>query len=204
MSGHGFHVHGPHDHELEHAQQSGHGADGGHGSHGGSGGMINQIAMFTAIIATVGAIFGYMGGATQANAGIYKNNAAIKKTEASNQWNYFQSKSTKQSLAEMSRDLATKDEDKAKYQAKVDRYEKEKNEIKAAAEKLEADAASWDKQSDEQMHQHHRWAQATTALQVAIALAAIALLTKKKWLEYAMFGMGAIGVGVGGLAALHI
>ena len=68
MSGHGFHVHGPHDHELEHAQQGGHGADGGHGSHGGSGGMINQIAMFTAIIATVGAIFGYMGGATQANA----------------------------------------------------------------------------------------------------------------------------------------
>ena len=204
MSGHGFHVHGPHDHELEHAQQGGHGADGGHGSHGGSGGMINQIAMFTAIIATVGAIFGYMGGATQANAGIYKNNAAIKKTEASNQWNYFQSKSTKQSLAEMSRDLATKDEDRAKYQAKVDRYEKEKNEIKAVAEKLEAEATAWDKQSDEQMHQHHRWAQSTTVLQVSIALAAIALLTKKKWLEVAMFVAGGAGVIVGGLAALHI
>jgi hypothetical protein len=140
MSGHGFHVHGPHDHELEHAQQ------GGHGGHGESGGMINQIAMFTAIIATVGAIFGYMGGATQANAGIYKNNAAIKKTEASNQWNYFQSKSTKQSLAEMSRDLAPGEAEKAKYQAKMDRYEKEKNEIKLAAEKLEADATAWDKQ----------------------------------------------------------
>ena len=166
--------------------------------------MINQIALFTAVIATVGAIFSYMGGATQANAGLYKNNAAIKKTEASNQWNYFQSKSTKQSLAEMSRDLATKDEDRAKYQAKVDRYEKEKNEIKAVAEKLEAEATAWDKQSDEQMHQHHRWAQATTVLQVAIALAAIALLTKKKWLEYAMFGAGAAGVLVGALAVFHI
>ncbi len=62
MSGHGFHVHGPHDHELEHAQQGGHGD---HGDHGG-GGMINQIAMFTAIIATVGAMFSYMGDATQA------------------------------------------------------------------------------------------------------------------------------------------
>jgi Na+/glutamate symporter len=203
MSGHGFHVHGPHDHELEHAQQGGHGGDG-HGGHGNSGGMINQIAMFTAIIATVGAIFGYMGGATQANAGIYKNNAAIKKTEASNQWNYFQSKSTKQSLAEMSRDLATKDEDRAKYQAKVDRYEKEKNEIKAVAEKLEAEATAWDKQSDEQMHQHHRWAQSTTVLQVSIALAAIALLTKKRWLEFAMIIAGGAGVIVGGLAALHI
>jgi hypothetical protein len=28
MSGHGFHVHGPHDHELEHAAQGGHGGDG--------------------------------------------------------------------------------------------------------------------------------------------------------------------------------
>lgn len=45
MSEDGFHVHGPHDHELEYAQQGGH------------GGMINQIAMFTAILATAGAIF---------------------------------------------------------------------------------------------------------------------------------------------------
>ena len=197
MSGGGFHVHGPHDHELEHAMQ------GGHGGHE-SGSMINQIAMFTAIIATVGAIFAYMGGATQANAGLFKNNAAIKKTEASNQWNYFQSKSTKQSLAEVSRDLTSREDDKTKYQAKIDRYEKEKTEIKAGAEKIEAEATEWDKKSDEQMHQHHRWAQATTVLQVAIALAAIALLTKKKWLEYAMFVSGGVGVLVGILAALHI
>lgn len=195
MSDHGFHVHGPHDHELEHATQ------GGHGGHE-SGGMINQIAMFTAIIATVGAIFSYMGGATQANAGLYKNNAAIKKTEASNQWNYYQSKSTKQSLAELARDLST-GETKATYQAKVERYDKEKADIKQVAEKLEAAATEWDEQSDEQMHLHHRWAQATTVLQVSIALAAIALLTKKKWLEYAMFGTGGAGVAVGILALLH-
>jgi len=199
MSGHGFHVHGPHDHELEHAQQGGHGGD--HGAHDG---MTNHIALFTAIIATVGALYGYMGGATQANAGLYKNNAAIKKTEASNQWNYFQSKSTKQSLAEVSRDLTPSTEAKEKYQAKIDRYEKEKNEIKVVAEKLEADSKDWDHQSDEQMHQHHRWAQATTVLQVAIALAAIALLTKKKWLEWAMYGAGGVGVLIGGAAMLHL
>jgi Na+/glutamate symporter len=199
MSGHGFHVHGPHDHELEHAQKGVHG--GGHGSD--HGGMINQIAMFTAIIATIGAIFGYMGGATQANAGLYKNNAAIKKTEASNQWNFFQSKSTKQSLAELARDLAP-DDKKAAYQIKVERYEKEKGDIKLVADKLEADATEWDHKSDEQMHQHHRWAQSTTVLQVCIALAAIALLTKKKWLEYAMFAVGGVGLVVGVFAALHI
>jgi len=197
MSGHGFHVHGPHDHELEHARQ------GAHAGHGQPGNMVNQIAMFTAIIATVGAVFGYMGGATQANAGLYKNNASIKKTEASNQWNYFQSKSTKQSLVEMALEL-TSEGKKADYQSRIERYEKEKNEIKLAADKLEAEAAEWDHASEAQMHQHHRWAQATTVLQVCIALAAIALLTGKKWLEYAMFGVGAGGVLVGVLAALHI
>ena len=84
------------------------------------------------------------------------------------------------------------------------RYEKEKGEIKAVADKLEADATQWDQQSDAQMHQHHRWAQSTTVLQVSIAMAAIALLTKKTWLEYAMFAAGGVGLVVGALAALHI
>jgi len=96
------------------------------------------------------------------------------------------------------------EQEKAKYQAKIDRYETEKNEIKKAAEGLEAEARAFDEKSEAQMHQHHRWAQATTALQVAIALAAIALLTRKKWLEWGMYGVAAIGLGVGTLALLHI
>jgi Na+/glutamate symporter len=196
MSGHGFHVHGPHDHELEHAAQGGHG-------HDDNSGMTNQIAMFTAIIATVGAIFGYMGGATQANAGLYKNNAAIKKTEASNQWNYYQAKSSKQNLSELALELAPPAK-KEFYESEIKRYKGEKGDIKKDAEKLEAEAKSWDEKSDQQMHQHHRWAQATTALQVSIALAAIALLTRKDWLKKAMYAVGAVGVAIGGAAVMHI
>ena len=191
MSGQGFHVHGPHDHEIEHATQ-GHGA-----------GHTSSIALFTAIIATVGALFGYMGGATQANAGLYKNNAAIKKTEASNQWNYYQAKSSKQNLSELAIELAPAAK-KEFYEGEIKRYKTEKGEIKAVAEKLEAESKEWDHQSDEQMHQHHRWAQATTALQVAIAMAAIALMTRRKWLEWGMYGLGAVGLGIGALALLHI
>jgi Na+/glutamate symporter len=191
MSGHGFHVHGPHDHELEHAAQ-------GHGDS-----FTNKVAMFTAIIATIGAIFGYMGGATQAAAGLYKNDAAIKKTEASNQWNYYQAKSSKQNLMELALELAPSSKAEH-YQTQIERYKTEKADIKVNAEKLEAQAQEFDEMSEAQMHQHHRWAQATTVLQVAIALAAIALLTRKTWVEYAMFGSGALGIGIGILAALHI
>jgi hypothetical protein len=195
MSGGGFHVHGPHDHELEHAAQGGHGS--GHKSHAGG------IAVVTAIIATVGALFAYQGGATQANAGLYKNDAAIKKTEASNQWNYYQSKSSKQNLSELAVELAPESR-KAFYIEEIKRYKIEKEEIKKQAEKLELEAKDWDTKSEEQIHQHHRWAQATTALQIAIALAAIALLTKFRWLEYGMYGVAGLGVIVGALAMLHI
>jgi len=190
MSGHGFHVHGPHDHELEHAAQ--------HGDR-----FAGSIAVMTAILATIGALFSYMGGATQANASLYKNDAAIRKTEASNRWNYFQAKSSKQNLTEIALALVA-DDKKPAYQQKLERYEKEKNEIKAEAEKLEAESLAFDQKSDAEMHQHHRWAQATTALQISIALAAIALLTRRKWLEWGMFGVAGIGIVLGALAAVHI
>ena len=190
MSEDGFHVHGPHDHEMEHAAE-------GHGNS-----FTNRIAMFTAVIATVGAIFGYMAGATQANASLYKNNAAIKKTEASNQWNFYQAKSGKQNLSELAMELAPAKRDF--YEKEIARYKSEKGDIKANAEKLEVESVHWDEESDHEMHEHHRWAQATTLLQVAIAMAAIALLTRKRWLQMAMYGTARAGVAVGVLAFLHI
>jgi hypothetical protein len=191
MSEGGFHVHGPHDHELEHAAQ-----------HGSGDSFSGRIAVTTAILATIGALFSYQGGATQANAGLAKNNAAIKKTEAANQWNFYQAKSTKQNLAELGMQLSPPNQ-REHFQQSIDRYKEEKEGIKKAAEKLEAESTEWDKHSDEQMHIHHRWAQATTLLQIAIALSAIALLTRKKWLQWGVYGLSAVGIVIGGLAMLH-
>lgn len=88
MSGGHFHVHGPLDHEVEHARHS-------------RDPFAGRIAVMTAIFATIGALFGYMGGATQNEALMHKNDAAIRKTEASDQWNFYQAKSGKQNLAEL-------------------------------------------------------------------------------------------------------
>lgn len=189
MSGHGFHVHGPHDHEVEHAAQ-----------HGDS--FSSRMAVITAIFATLGALFSYMGGNTQADAAMFKNNAAIKKTEASNQWNYYQAKSTKQNLTELAMEIPGTSRER--HKAEIERYKAEKAEIMAEARKLEAESKSWDLKSEASMHEHHRWAQATTAIQVAIALAAITLLTRKKWLNFASYGVAGFGVLLGILATLHI
>ena len=100
-----FHVHGPHDHEVEHAAHS-------------RDPFAGRIAVMTAIFATLGAIMGYMAGATQNDALMFKNEAAIRRTEASDQWNYYQAKSSKQNLSELGGVLATGG-DADRYRAEV-------------------------------------------------------------------------------------
>ena len=192
MSGAGFHVHGPHDHEIEHVA-----------GHHEPKSMAGQLAVMTAIIATVGALFSYMGGATQAYAGLHKNEAAIKKTEAANQWNFYQAKSSKQNLSELALEVVPETR-RSFHQDEVRRYKAEKTEIKVLAERLDAESVAFDTRSDAQIHEHHRWAQATTVLQVSIAMAAIALLTRRKWLVWGVYGLGGAGAALGALAWLHV
>jgi hypothetical protein len=191
MSGHGFHVHGPHDHHVEHVTQ-----------HGGDD-FTSRLAVLTAILSTVGAIFGYMGGHAQNAALLYKNEAAIQKTSASNQWNYYQAKSNKQNLAELSVTLTT-GEAQEKFKQAVDRYKQEKDDIKADAEKIEAVAKEADRKSELEMHVHERWALATTLLQISIALSAITLLTRKRWMLAGVYGATALGMVAGVMGYLHL
>ncbi|MFL6629341.1 MAG: DUF4337 domain-containing protein [Vitreoscilla sp.] len=187
----GFHVHGPHDHEVEHAIE--HGAKG----------MTGQLAVITAVLATVGALFSYMGGATQADAALAKNDAAIRKTEASDQWNFYQAKNARQAISEVALDLVPA-ERRDTYAKNIEKYKADKEPIKARAEALEEEAKKFDETSEHLMHQHHRWAEATTAIQVSIALAAIALLTRRRWLEWCTLGVAGVGIAIGVAAFLKV
>jgi hypothetical protein len=189
MSGAEFHVHGPHEHEVEHQAQ--------HDP------FASRIAVVTAVFATIGALFGYMAGATQNDALLYKNEAAILKTDASDKWNFYQAKSNKQNLAELGAVLTTGDP-QARYRSEVDRYNKEKEGIMKDAQRIEAQGKEADKQSEASMHVHHRWAQASTLIQISIALAAITILTRNRRLAYLSYAGAAISIVLGALAAAHI
>ena len=83
MSGTAFTSMVPHDHHVEHV------------THHGGDDFTSRLAVITAILSTVGAIFGYMAATPQNAALLYKNEAAIQKTSASNQWNYYQANRNK-------------------------------------------------------------------------------------------------------------
>ena len=191
MSDHGMHVHGPHDHALEHA------ASGPIDSFGG------KLAVVTAILATVGAIFSFMSGSTESEALRLENEASIRRTEAENNWAVLLAASGEQNLAEVAIELAP-DTKKAYFQGEVARLGAEIKAARGAASGLDAEAIALDVASDEQLRRHHRWSQATTVLQISIAMAAIALLTKRRWLVYGVISLGGVGLVIGVLAWLQI
>lgn len=195
MSHGGFHVHGPDQHELEHQA-----------AHGDS--LAVRVSIMTAILATFGAVFSYLGSAQQTSAADSKNDAILAKneaiqlrTQAANQWAYFQSKSTKQNLSELAQELTADATLKAKYAAEIARYQEEKVAIKAKAEQLEKQADAADakvdplvRRSAELMHPHHVLAQAITLIQIGIALASICALTKVRALFWASVGASVAGL----------
>jgi hypothetical protein len=148
-------------------------------------------------------MFGYMGGATQNAALLFKNEAAIRRAEASDQWNFYQAKSSKQNIAELGATLSA-GETQARYMKEVERYKKEKEEIMPEAKKLEDQSKAAELASEASMHVHHRWAQATTLIQISIALAAITLLTRNNRLKLVSYGVAAASIGLGALAFMHI
>lgn len=175
---HGFHVHGAHDHAVEHGAQSGDKLSG-------------QIAIFTAILASVGAIVSYQGGDTQNQAMLYKNEAVLLKAHASDQWAFYQAKSSKGHLMELALVVAPASKSDY-YKAQIEKYDGEKKEIKLRAEALEAESEHANHESEHAMHPHHRLAESMTLIQIAISLASITVLTRKKWL-FAVAGVAAAG-----------
>lgn len=185
-----FEVHGAHDDALDRAAEA-----------GAFDPLAGRIAVMTAILSTIGAVFGYQGGATQNEALLLKNQAAIHKTEAANQWAYYQAKGQAEAIAELSAQLPGVDHERAAREAK--RYAMEREQIRLKAESFEKAARDADEASEKTMHSHHRWAQALVATQVAIAMAAITILTRRRWLQLVSYGIGAVGLVLGVLAWLR-
>jgi hypothetical protein len=158
-----------------------------HSSEHSGAAWVSWVALSTAILAVLAAIASLLSGK-------HANEATINQIEASDQWNYYQSKSIKASVldAKMSLTTAPNESDRAKAQ----RYEKEQEEIKSEAEHKQAEAKT-------DLHRHEVFARGVTMFQIAIAIAAISVLTKRRrfWITSLLFGAaGCIFLVLGAMA----
>jgi hypothetical protein len=135
---------------------------------------ISWVALSTAILAVLAAIAGLLSSK-------HANEAMMSQIEASDQWSYYQAKSIKASLLDAKMSLANAVNEKD--QEKAARYEKEQEEIKSEAEHKQSEAKL-------NFHRHDVFARGVTMFQIAIAIAAISALTKKRkfWIVSLLFG----------------
>ena len=166
---------------LEHLQEEIHH----HAEHGGAP-WISWVALSTAILAVLAAIAGLL-------SGHHANEAMMNQIEASDQWGYYQAKSIKASVLEAKMTLAAAATEKDKEKAA--QYQEEQSEIRREAEHKQTEAKA-------NFHKHEVFARSVTMFQIAIAIAAISALTKKRrfWFVSLVFGLaGAVFLVLGSM-----
>jgi len=162
---------------------------------------IQWVALTTTILAVSAAISSLKGGS-------YSTQVQLKNTQEANRWAFYQSKSLKQNLAELEREsmavLALEartpegrgQAEKALHRATAEaqRYEKEKAEIKADAEKLAAEQAELKRHGGS-------FGLAVMLLQIAIMMSSVGALIQKPimWYVGLAFGVGGLGYMANGL-----
>jgi len=171
------------------------------GAHRGSGeGALGRwIAIFTAIAATLGALIGHQAEEIANKAILLKNEAVLRKTDAADQWSYYQAVSTKSHLSELA--LALEPEERhAALEASIAKYEQQKLEIKAAAEKLEADSSRANESSAALAVPREKYMYGLALLQIAISVGSVTVLTGQRWLFFVALAGGIFGALTAALA----
>lgn len=144
---------------------------------------VSRVALSAALLSVLAAVTALM-------AGHHANEAMIEQLQSSDQWAYYQSKGIKASVLASKMELL-EGEGKtanAKDEEKLAEYQKQQAEIKEKAE--EQGVAS-----KEHLRRHNKMAGGVTAFQIAIALSAISVLTKRKALWFCSLGLGGVGLG---------
>ncbi|HEX9289140.1 MAG TPA: DUF4337 domain-containing protein [Anaeromyxobacteraceae bacterium] len=160
------------------------------------GSFLRNIALTTAILAALAAIASLRAGGTVNEALRLETAATRLQAEASDQWAYYQAKGVKGAVAEAARAawLAAGKEPPGEHGAKRERYAEEQSEIQEKARELEKERDAREHEAEHLMHLHHRFAAAVALFQVAIALGAVAALTRKQLVWLASMALGAAGI----------
>jgi DNA repair exonuclease SbcCD ATPase subunit len=154
------------------------------------------LSLSTAIIAVFAAVASLKSGSNANEAILAKNEAVLAQARASDRWAYYQSKGIKHVVyAVQAEALApTNPAQAARFREEANRYKSDQEALERAAKELEKSVEASGLQADESLERHHRFAISVTVFQVAIALAAIAALARRRPLWFVSLAVGAAGL----------
>ena len=159
-------------------------------------GWLTYLALTTAIIAVLAAIASLESGTYSNSALLEKNEAVLLQAKASDQWAYYQAKGIKRNISSAEADelQSLNAQTSAEARKEADRYGTEQDEISKAAKDLEKQVTEHSEASEREMEHNHRFAYAVTTFQVAIALSAIAAITRRRMLWIVGLGISIVGL----------
>lgn len=158
--------------------------------------LAQRVALLTAILSTIGAVFSFQSGSTSVEAEVLKNDSVAKLTQASDQWAYYQAKSTREFISRTAAAQAADPQRKAEFDAEANRYAAEKEDVRKEAEALQKEAMHLNAEATALLKPHHRLALAMALVQIAIALASITALTRRRWLLVSSIAAALLAFGV--------
>jgi len=156
---------------------------------------IVSLSLSTAIIAVLAAIASLESGSHANEAIVRKDDAILHQSRADDAWSHYQAASIKAVVYMTQAASAPRPDVAARWQGEAEREKGLQGELKEEAEKQQEQVRQMDEKSERSLHVHHQFARSVTIFQVAIALAAIAALTRVKpvfWLSLAVGASGAI------------
>ena len=164
--------------------------------------LIRGIALTTAILAAFAAIASLQAGSTVNEALVLKTEATRLQAEASDKWAYYQAKNLKSAVNEVSRTIyVALDKPAPQELAKAqEKYAEDQRKASEEAKELEKERDAKGGEADHLMHHHHFFAQSVALLQVAIALGAVAALTRKRVVWVGSILLGLVGTSLFGWA----
>jgi len=171
----------------------------------GSSRLVRWIALTTAILAALAAIASLEAGATVNEALVLKTESTRLQSQASDQWAYYQAKGIKADVIQASTSafLAAGKALPATIASQTARYAAQQDTIRREAKRLEAERDAKSGEADELLERHHHFAAAVALFQVAIALGAIAALTRVRAVWLGSLLVGGAGIAFGLLAIVH-
>jgi hypothetical protein len=160
------------------------------------GSLLRWISLSTALLAAIAAVASLRAGDTVNEALALKTDATRIQGQASDQWAYYQAKGIKGAVA---RAIAATWKAAGKpvpidVEESAARYDKEQKDIQTAARDLEKERDLKEHEAAVLLGKHHRFASAVAFFQVAIALGAVAALTRVRLVWYASLLLGATGI----------
>lgn len=168
-------------------------------------GVIRLIALSTACFAAIAAVVSLAAGTTVNEALVLKSEATQLQAQASDQWAYYQAKGIKAAIATNTIStfaIAGRGVPDSLTGA-LKKYARQQDSITAAARALEKARDEKSREADELLARHHLYADAVALLQVAIALGAVAALTRKRFVLVLSAIAGVAGSAVAAFVAFR-